>query len=259
MQSTTRSDAAFTGSVPQIYATYLVPLLFQEYANDLARRVLARSVDRVLEVAAGTGVVTRAMDATLPAGVEIVATDLQQPMLDQAAAVETKRAVTWRQADAQQLPFEDQTFDAVVCQFGVMFFPDKVKAYSEARRVLRPGGTYVFNVWDRIETNDIADIVQRTVDGLFPSNPPRFLARTPYGTSTRCHPPRSLERRLHGRAYVRHGALNQPRAVRSRRRGRLLPRHTHSCGTRRPRTDGVERCDDGRDRGAREAVREERH
>jgi ubiquinone/menaquinone biosynthesis C-methylase UbiE len=181
MHSTTGSDAAFTGSVPQIYSMYLVPLLTREYASDLATRLAERPVTRVLEVAAGTGVVTRAMDTALPAGVEIVATDLQQPMLDQASAIGTTRQVTWRQADAQALPFDDQTFDAAVCQFGVMFFPDKVRAHAEVRRVLCPGGTYFFNVWDRIELNELAHVVQVTLDGLFPASPPRFLARTPYG------------------------------------------------------------------------------
>src|SRR6185436_20942438 len=134
------ADTVFAGSVPEIYDSTLVPLIFQPYADDLARRLAARSLTRVLEVAAGTGVVTRAMAATLPAEVEIVATDLNQPMLDRAAAHGTQRTVEWRAADAMQLPFEDGSFDAVVCQFGVMFFPDKAKAFSEARRVLRPGG-----------------------------------------------------------------------------------------------------------------------
>ena len=111
----------------------------------------------MLEVAAGTGVVTRALAVALPERVSIVATDLNQPMLDQAAALGTRRPVEWRQADAMPLPFPDGAFDAVVCQFGVMFFPDKARALSEARRVLRPGGRFIFNVWDRIEENEFAE------------------------------------------------------------------------------------------------------
>jgi SAM-dependent methyltransferase len=175
------SDKTFAGSIPQLYDSYLVPLIFEPYARDLADRLAARLPTRVLEVAAGTGVVTRAMASTLPDDVSIVATDLNQPMLDQAAAIGTARAVHWHQADAMNLPFEDRTFDAVVCQFGVMFFPDKSKAFAEARRVLRPGGLYLFNVWDRIEENEFADTVTTGLESLFPDDPPRFLARTPHG------------------------------------------------------------------------------
>ena len=145
------SDQAFGGSVPKIYDTYLVPLIFEPYAADLAQRLASVSPRRLLEVAAGTGVVTRALAAALPDTTTIVATDLNQAMLDEAAARGTARPVQWRQADAMQLPFADASFDAVVCQFGVMFFPDKPIAFSEARRVLEPGGLFIFNVWDRID------------------------------------------------------------------------------------------------------------
>ena len=147
----------------------------------MANRLASKSLARVLEIAAGTGVVTRSLASVLPESVSIVATDLNQPMLDQAAALGTKRPVEWRQADAMQLPFEDGTFDAVVCQFGVMFFPEKSKAFSEARRVLRPGGVFIFNVWDQIKENEFADTVTTALESLFPKNPPRFLARTPHG------------------------------------------------------------------------------
>ena len=175
------SDKVFTGSIPKLYETYLVPLIFEPYAADLANRLASRSLTRVLEIAAGTGVVTRALASVLPERVSIVATDLNQPMLDQASAIGTTRPVEWRQADAMQLPFPDGTFDAVVCQFGVMFFPDKSKAFSEARRVLRPGGVFIFNVWDRIEENEFADTVTTALESVFPEDPPRFLARTPHG------------------------------------------------------------------------------
>src|SRR5947207_5086196 len=122
------SDKLFAGSIPKLYETHLVPLIFEAYATDLANRLRSRSLARVLEIAAGTGVVTRALASALPESVAIVATDLNQAMLDQAAAVGTKRAVKWQQADAMQLPFPDKMFDAVVCQFGVMFLPEKSKA-----------------------------------------------------------------------------------------------------------------------------------
>lgn len=175
------TDKVFAGNIPAIYESHLVPLIFEPYAVDLARRVAARSPTRVLEIAAGTGVVTRHLAAVLPETVAIVATDLNQPMLDHASSIGTKRPVEWRQADGMQLPFSDGTFDAVVCQFGAMFFPEKAKAYAEARRVLRAGGVFLFSVWDKIEENEFADVVTETVAAMFPADPPRFLARTPHG------------------------------------------------------------------------------
>ena len=179
--SSPNTDKVFAGSIPKVYETYLVPLIFEPYAVDLAGRLKKRSPSRVLEIAAGTGVVTRALASELPESAEIVATDLNQAMLDQAAAVGTKRKVEWRQADAMQLPFPDASFDAVACQFGVMFFPERAKAFAEARRVLKPGGVFVFNVWDRIEENEFADVVTTALASVFPQDPPRFMARTPHG------------------------------------------------------------------------------
>jgi len=179
--SSPNTDKVFSGSIPKLYETYLVPLIFEPYAADLAKRLSARPVSRLLEIAAGTGVVTRALASALPESAVIVATDLNQAMIDQAAAVGTKRAVEWRQADAMQLPFQDGSFDAVVCQFGAMFFPDKAKAFAEARRVLRPGGVLLFNVWDRIEENEFADTILSALASVFPNDPPRFMARTPHG------------------------------------------------------------------------------
>ena len=175
------TDKVFTGSIPKLYEEYLVPLIFEPYAADLVNRVASQSLARVLEIAAGTGVVTRKLASVLPESASIVATDLNQAMLDLASEVGTKRPVEWRQADAMQLPFEDSVFDAVVCQFGVMFFPEKSKAFSEARRVLRSGGVFMFNVWDRIEENEFADTVTKALESLFPKDPPRFLARMPHG------------------------------------------------------------------------------
>src|SRR5213592_3764109 len=186
------SDKVFAGSIPKLYETHLVPLIFEPYAADLVNRLRSRSCSRVLEVAAGTGVVTRVLAYALPDTVAIVATDLNQAMLDQAAAVGTKRAVEWRQADAMKLIFGDATFDAVVCQFGVMFFPERSKAFSEARRVLRPGGVFLFNVWDRIEENEFADTVTIALASVFPKDPPRFMARTPHGYHDRTQLARDL-------------------------------------------------------------------
>ena len=191
--SSPNTDKLFAGSIPKLYDTYLVPLIFEPYAADLVNRLRARPPSRVLEIAAGTGVVTRALASALRESATIVATDLNQAMLDQASVVGTKRAVEWRQADAMQLPFPDATFDAVACQFGVMFFPDKAKAFSEARRVLRPGGIFIFNVWDRIEENEFAHTVTTALESVFPKDPPRFMARTPHGYHDRGHIARDLE------------------------------------------------------------------
>jgi len=175
------TDKRFAGSIPLLYENYLVPLIFEPYAEDLARRLEGRPLARVLEIAAGTGVVTRRLAAQLPASVDIVATDLNEAMLAQARATGSARPVTWRQADAMSLPFADASFDAVVCQFGLMFFPDKARALAEARRVLAPGGMLAFNVWDRIEENAFAATVTMALEAVFPKDPPRFLARTPHG------------------------------------------------------------------------------
>jgi ubiquinone/menaquinone biosynthesis C-methylase UbiE len=176
-----RTDSAFAGSIPRLYETLMVPLIFEPYAEHLAARLAAMAPKRVLEIAAGTGVVTRRMAALLTDTTTIVATDLNQAMLDEAASVGTARPVQWQQADAMQLPFADASFDAVVCQFGAMFFPDKAKAYAETRRVLAPGGVFLFDVWDRIEDNEFADTVTAALRSVFPDDPPRFMARVPHG------------------------------------------------------------------------------
>jgi ubiquinone/menaquinone biosynthesis C-methylase UbiE len=176
------TDKLFAGSIPELYDRFLGPLIFESYARDLAERVAKVAPQQVLETAAGTGVLTRAMVARLAHLARIVATDLNQPMLDHAAARERGEGrVTWRQADALALPFEDQSFDVVACQFGVMFFPDKVQGYRQARRVLKPGGRFIFNVWDQISENEFADVVTATLATVFPQDPPRFMARTPHG------------------------------------------------------------------------------
>jgi len=176
-------DATFAGSVPELYESHMVPLIFAPYADDMARRAAALSPRRVLETAAGTGVVTRALARALPSETEITATDLNPPMLARAQALGTVRPVQWQLADAQALPFDDASFDLVVCQFGAMFFPDKPGAFAEARRVLRPGGTLLFNVWDSLERNEFTATVMEALAGLFPDDPPRFMARTPHGYS----------------------------------------------------------------------------
>lgn len=226
MTSTPSSDKVFGGSIARIYEEHLVPLLFEPYAADLVNRLGRRNSSRLLEIAAGTGVVTRAMAARLPAGVAITATDLNQAMLDQAAAVGTARPVEWRQADAMNLPFPDGAFDTVVCQFGVMFFPDRVAAFAEARRVLKPAGLFLFNVWDKLEYNEFAAIVTAALTPVFPADPPRFLPRTPYGYFDRD----LIERDLAAAGFKPRSRINTV-AARSRAASAQIPATAFCQGT----------------------------
>jgi SAM-dependent methyltransferase len=179
---TIREGAGIFGdTVPKVYASHLAPLIFDPYAMDLAQRVERHAPARILELAAGTGVLTRALADTLPSATEIVATDISPGMLELAVAAGTSRPVEFRKEDAMQLPFGDASFDVVVCQFGVMFFSDKARAYAEARRVLRPGGVFLFSVWDAIQENEFADVVTASLATIFPTDPPRFMARIPHG------------------------------------------------------------------------------
>lgn len=175
------TDARFSGSIPAIYEQYLVPLLFEPYAEDLAARLGDLEQGRLIEIAAGTGAVTRALRRSLPPSVTIVATDLNEGMLRLGASGVSGPSLSWQPADAQKLPFEAASADALVCQFGVMFLPDRRAAYREAWRVLGPTGRYVFNVWDRLEQNEVSAIVSRAIADFFPTDPPRFIERTPFG------------------------------------------------------------------------------
>jgi ubiquinone/menaquinone biosynthesis C-methylase UbiE len=186
------SGPRFDGAVPGVYEKYLVPLIFEPFARDLAARVARDRPARVLELAAGTGALTRELARVLPADAKIVATDLSPAMLDVARSRGTCRPVQWAPADALQLPFNDGAFDAVACQFGAMFFPDHTHGFAEAHRVLAPSGRFVFNVWGRLEDNDFAAVVMHALGALFPHDPPTFLARIPHA----CADPEPLRREL---------------------------------------------------------------
>jgi ubiquinone/menaquinone biosynthesis C-methylase UbiE len=176
------SDKVFSGSIPEFYDTHLVPLIFDVYASYVAQRAAEGAPERILETAAGTGAVTRALAPLLGQQARYVVTDLNPPMLEHAAKRQpADDRITWQQADALQLPFENGSFDRVMCQFGAMFFPDRAAGYREALRVLRPGGRYLFSAWDAIEQNDFADLVTKAASAIFADDPPLFLARTPHG------------------------------------------------------------------------------
>jgi ubiquinone/menaquinone biosynthesis C-methylase UbiE len=172
-------DLAFSGSVAELYERLLVPMIFTEPARMLAAAAAEIDPRTILETAAGTGVLTRALVEATHA--EITATDLNPPMLRKAESLCGSSRVHWQVADAMDLPFPDGQYDVVVCQFGAMFFPDKVGGYAEAARVLRPGGSFLFSVWDRIEANAVADIVTRSLVAAAPGASLEFLRRTPHG------------------------------------------------------------------------------
>lgn len=174
------SDTVFAASIAELYDAVLGPFMFEPFARETAGH-LAGLEGEVLEVAAGTGIVTRELDRTLGPKSHITATDLNAPMLDLGARRLGSPRVIWRQADALSLPFGDQSFDAVVCQFGIMFYPDQRAGHSEAARVLRPGGQYLVGVWDDLSSNPVAETVHGAVAAYFPQDPPAFLARTPHG------------------------------------------------------------------------------
>lgn len=174
------TDAVFAGSIPALYDRCLGPFLFEPYARHLARRAMEIGPASILETAAGTGILTAALAHFLPVA-EIIATDLNPAMLEVAHGRVTSSKIGFTPADAQDLPFPDGCFQMVACQFGAMFFPDRVAAYREARRMLRPGGYLLMAVWDRLEANPASAAAADAVAELFPDDPPDFMARTPYG------------------------------------------------------------------------------
>ncbi len=167
--------ARYEGSIPAVYDRCLGPFLFEPYADDLARRVVAAAGSRVLELSCGTGIATRRLRDTLPAETQLVATDLSAAMIGIARTKLSGRDIHWRVANAVALPFKDAVFDTVVSQFGLMFLPDRLAGFREARRVLRPGGTFHASVWCALRENPVAAIADRVLSRMFDDDPPRFL------------------------------------------------------------------------------------
>ncbi len=211
------SGLIFKGSMPAFYDRYLGPIQFVPWAAETAARIGRLKPARLLETACGTGIVTYAMHDASPA-TEIVATDLSQAMLDFAAAKRPDAKIEWKVADAQALPFPDASFDMVVSQFGVMFFPDKAKAYSEARRVLKPGGQFLFTVWDKLEHNDLPRVSSEAIGDLFPNDRPSFMARGPYGYND-CP---AIERALEAAGFARVAAETLKKRIRANARDHAI-------------------------------------
>ena len=223
------SDAAkFVGSIPENYDKYLGPHIFVGYADDLARRVAALNPGSVLELAAGTGILSRKLRDALAGECHLTASDLNPPMLEVAKSkFRPGESVRFQEVDATDLAFDDASFDVIVCQFGVMFFPDKNRSYAEAHRVIRPGGSYLFNVWDSWERNPFAQTVHETVESFFPGNPPGFY-KVPFGY----HDPRGIEESLlragFSRVSIEHVAIDsQIPAARDFARGLVFGNPMH--------------------------------
>ena len=174
------SNTVFAGSIPYNYETYLGPLFFEPYAADLAERLQGNSYNKILELACGTGRVTKHLVKKLSTNGTLTATDLNDGMLQVAKEKTTDSRIQWSMADAQNLPFDDNMFDLVVCQFGVMFFPDKSKAFSEAMRVLKPNGKFVFNTWHDVPHNALASLTEKALQEIFPKDPPTFFMQGPH-------------------------------------------------------------------------------
>ncbi len=189
-------SAAFVHSTPELYDRYMGPLLFVPFAEEVARRARSFSPGHVLETAAGTGIVTAALHRALP-DADIIATDLNPAMLAFASQRIQSDKVSFEQADAQDLRFADSSFDLVVCQFGVMFFPDKVRAAAEARRVLRPRGRYLLVTFDALDRNPVPKAADEAVGSLFAHNP-RYMERGPFSYAE----PATIERDLRAAGFT---------------------------------------------------------
>ena len=176
----TSSAAEFSGALPAFYDRHLGPVLFEPYAADLVSRLPEGDGLEFSRFACGTGILTRRLRESLPDSASVVATDLNEPMVAYARDAVPAPGIVWQQADAQALAFPDDSFDVAICQFGLMFLPDKAQGFREARRVLRAGGVLLANVWQSLEANPEAGAIHATLAKLFPADPPRFL-ETPYG------------------------------------------------------------------------------
>lgn len=174
------SVASFEGSIPVNYDKYLGPILFEPYALDIIDRLTNDKIENLLELACGTGRLTNHLSRLIAPDGKLVATDLNQAMIDIAKTKVQNEKIEWKVVNAQDLPFADAQFDHIICQFGVMFFPDKEKSFREALRVLRPGGKYIFNTWETVEKNPRIETIWQTVLEVFPNDPPEFLRKGPY-------------------------------------------------------------------------------
>ena len=170
-----KQHALFAGTIPINYEKYLGPFLFEPYALDIISRLKDKKYSNILELACGTGRVTAHLAKLVSPGT-LTATDLNKDMIEVAKQFVTDENIKWQVADAMELPFEKNSFDAVVCQFGIMFFPDKLKGLQEAYRVLKPGGKLIFNTWDKVENVPAIHEGRKTIESFFENDTPGFYA-----------------------------------------------------------------------------------
>jgi SAM-dependent methyltransferase len=186
--------ADFSGSIPEFYDRIMGPAHFDAFGAELARRLPARPPGDVLELACGTGCVTRHLRERLTPALKLVATDISKAMLDYARRkLAATEGIEWCEADACKLPFGDAAFGAVVCAFGVMFVPDKAACFREARRVLRKGETFLFDVWDGLENNPHGRVAAEVIEALLPDDPAATFGSIPYHFNDRATIGRLLE------------------------------------------------------------------
>lgn len=169
------TNISFSGNIPENYDKYLGPFLFEPYAQDFVKKISNPEAKNILEIACGTGRVTKHLRKLFPYTVKIIATDINPEMLKVAKKNIEDNSVQFKIADAQELPFADNTFDLIVCQFGYMFVPDKPKAFAEAYRVLKKGGCLLFNTWDSIENNAVINTVNKIIANFLSDAPPKFF------------------------------------------------------------------------------------
>lgn len=188
---------AYRHSTPELYDRYMSPLFFEPSAEVVARLAVKFQPGTILETAAGTGIVTRALHHAVPSAT-ITATDLNPGMLEVAARRLQSDRVSFQNENAQDLSFPGDTFDLVVCQFGIMFFSDRVRANAEAHRVLRSGGHYVVVTFDSLDRNPVAQIVGNAVGELFPDDPPTYMQQGPFCYTN----PQDIERDLRSAGFT---------------------------------------------------------
>ena len=174
------SITAFTGNVPLNYETYLGPLFFEPYAQDLADRLPNNKYGKILELACGTGRVTKYLVQKLREDGTLVATDLNEAMLSIGREKVADPRIQWSRVDAHELPYDEESIELIVCQFGVMFFQDRPEAFKEAFRVLKSGETFLFNTWDHIRHNTLTEVTRKVMDQIFPNDPAPFLTKGPF-------------------------------------------------------------------------------
>ena len=177
----TEAGATIPDTMRETRERYLVPSLLQPFADDMARRLARLTLGPLLEVSAGTGVLTQALTSAMSAGLSIVATDPDRATVAYASVKPGMARVTWQHAEPQALPFLDAAFGIVTCHFAVATMPARLRAFRETRRVMKPNGRFVFSVPGNIRHNPVALCVRDALHKLLPTAPPRYIEHGLHG------------------------------------------------------------------------------